>query len=203
MITDNTGFDCYRIHHALQLHFKTKTYDFIKYGGKTSVTKEKFATRKDRFIFQKLSRRYSLDDITGFYLANILEGGNKWVGDLLQPDADNVYKSWLKTQQSLTYVFENEVSDLFEKVKKPNDLLSVTSGQYPLLLVDAMQKSVHMETVILMDGVLNFFSMWCKMIEDQYIWPEFRIKCEKYTPFINYDAEKIKNILKAKILNCV
>jgi galactokinase len=33
------------------------------------------------------------------------------------------------------------------------------------------------------------------------IWPNFRLKCEKYTPFVIYDKVKFKNILTVKLIS--
>jgi hypothetical protein len=41
--------------------------------------------------------------------------------------------------------------------------------------------------------------MWDKKIDDDIIWPDFKLKCEKYTPFLHYDKNKFKEILKEKI----
>ena len=46
---------------------------------------------------------------------------------------------------------------------------------------------------------MNFFPMWEKKLDDDIIWPDCKLKYVMYTPFLNYDKEKFKEILKDKI----
>jgi hypothetical protein len=79
--------------------------------------------------------------------------------------------------------------------------MKVRSGEYPDLLVGAMQNSISIETLVILNDMMNFFSMWDKKISDDIIWPSWKLKCEKYAPFITYDKVKFKNILKEAITN--
>jgi hypothetical protein len=74
--------------------------------------------------------------------------------------------------------------------------LKVEDGQYPILLQAVMTQDVSIETVAIMNDMMNFFPMWEKKINDDIIWPSWKMKIEKYTPFINYDKTKFTNILK-------
>jgi hypothetical protein len=38
--------------------------------------------------------------------------------------------------------------------------------------------------------------MWDKKISDTIVWPSMRNKFVKYAPFIDYDKDKFKSILK-------
>jgi hypothetical protein len=48
---------------------------------------------------------------------------------------------------------------------------------------------------------MGFFPMWEKKITDDVIWPNWKMKIEKYTPFIIYDKAKFKDILKEGVKN--
>ena len=63
----------------------------------------------------------------------------------------------------------------------------------------AQQKDIALETLIILNDLMNFFPMWEKEIYDDIVWPSFKKKCEKYKPFLSYDKEKFKLILKEKI----
>lgn len=60
-------------------------------------------------------------------------------------------------------------------------------------------KQISLETLVILNDIMNFFPMWNKKIDDDILWPDFKMKCEKYTPFLNYDKVKFKEILKEKI----
>ena len=192
------GFEAYEMYHGLKLHF-TSNYDYVKYNGKTNVNKQQFMLRKDKFQFYKLSRKYKRDELFGFYVANMLVNPKIWVGELLTEDADSEYKVWQKTQQSISYVFEQDLHSLFDSVNNPEELLKVVDGQYPLLYTLYTQGKSTKETLIILNEILNFMSMWVKKVDDDIIFPEFIKSCEKYKPFLNYYKVKLKNLLKDKL----
>jgi hypothetical protein len=196
---ENSGFAAFAMFHALKLHFTSDSYDYIKYNGKTNVTKTTFSTRKDKYSFYRLSRKYGLTELRDFFIANFVVDNIQWVGDLMTPDADEKYKKWNKTQQSLTYTFENDIIRLLDKVDNPNDLLVVRKNEFPLLMQYASQGDITLETLIILDDLMNFFPMWEKEIYDDIVWPNFKMKCVKYKPFLHYDKNKFKQILKERI----
>ena len=197
-MTENTGFAAYALWNALKLHFTSDSYDYFKYNGKTNVSKQTFSIRKDKYQFYKLSRKYSLEELRNFYVANFVYGKSDWVGELLQDGNEN-YLKWQKIIQSLTYTFENDIVHLLDEVEKPNDLLLVRSNEFPKLLQSVMNYSISIETIIILNDIMNFFPMWKKQIDDDIVWPDWQRRIEKYSPFIHYDKSKLKNILKEKI----
>jgi hypothetical protein len=194
-MTENTGFAAFAMFHALKLHF-TGSYDYVKYNGKTNVSKQSFSIRKDKFTFYRLSRKYSLDELRNYYISNFIVQDVNWVGDITGPDNEENYKKWQKRIQSLTYQFE---SDIIHVLDNHNDIFKVESGNYPKLLVETMHGKVAIESLVILNDLLNFFPMWEKKISDDIVWPELKIKCEKYKPFLFYDKNKMKNILQEKI----
>jgi hypothetical protein len=197
-MTDGTGFAAFALYNALKTHFTSKSYDFFKYNGKTNVSKETFMKRKDKYSFYKLSRKYSLDELRNFYLANFVYGNSTWVGEMTGPEGDEAYKKWQKTNQSLTYVFQNDILRLIGD-DAPEKMLIVKDGQHPVLLREVMGGTISVETMVILNDIMNFFPMWNRKISDDIIWPNWCLKCEKYTPFVTYDKVKFKNILKEVI----
>ena len=72
---------------------------------------------------------------------------------------------------------------------------------FPILMRLVMQKKVSLETLLILDYILNFIEVWNKKIQDELIWKSFRLRCIKYKPFLKIDMEKMKNILKEEIKN--
>jgi len=196
-MTENSGYAAFVMYNSLKLHFTSKSYDYFKYNGKTNVSAVTFLKRKDKYTFYKLSRKYNVEELRDFYVANFLEG-DKWVGDMTK-DGDEIYKKWQKTQQSLTYTFENDIMYLLANGGSPDEMLNVKPNSYPILMKLVQLKQVSLETLVILNDIMNFFPMWTKKIDDDIIWPDFKLKCEKYTPFLNYDKVKFKAILKEKV----
>ena len=196
---ENSGFAAFAMFHALKLHFTSDSYDYIKYNGKTNVTKTTFSTRKDKYSFYRLSRKFGLTELRDYYIANFLVEDVQWVGDIIGPESEENYKKWQKRIQSLTYTFENDIIRLLDRVDNPNELLVVKQNQFPKLMMYATQGDICLETLIILDNIMNFFPMWEKEIYDDIVWPNFKMKCQKYRPFLHYEKEKFKQILKEKI----
>jgi hypothetical protein len=196
---ENSGFAAFAMFHALKLHFTSDSYDYVKYNGKTNVTKTTFSTRKDKYSFYRLSRKFGLTELRDYYIANFMVEDIQWVGDILGPESEDNYKKWQKRTQSLTYTFENDIIKLLDRVDNPNDLLIVRNNEFPLLMQCVQQKDIALETLIILNDLMNFFPMWEKEIYDDLVWPNFKRKCEKYKPFLSYDKVKFKQILKEKI----
>ena len=197
-MNDGTGFAAFALYNALKTHFTSSSYDYFKYHGKTNVSKDTFMKRKDKYQFYKLSRKYSLVELKDFFVANFIYGSSTWVGEMTGPDGEDVYKKWQKTTQSLTYIFNDDILSLIGD-ESPDKMLKVSDGQYPVLMNQVMSGSIKVETLVILNDIMNFFPMWNKKINDDLIWPNFRLKCEKYTPFVIYDKVKFKNILREAI----
>jgi hypothetical protein len=197
-MTENSGYAAFAMYNSLKLHFTSKSYDYFKYHGKTNVSTATFLKNKSKYQFYKLARKYNLDELKDFYIANFLEG-DKWVGEIANADGEEVYKKWQKIQQSLTYTFENDIMYLLSNGGSPDQMLEVKPNSYPALMHLVQLKQVSLETLCILNDIMKFFSMWDKKIDDDIVWPDFKMKCEKYTPFLNYDKVKFKAILKEKI----
>jgi hypothetical protein len=194
-----TGYEAFGIYQSLKLHFTQESYDFFKYNGKTNVSVNAFENRKDKYHFYKLSRKYTnKEDLTDFIVANLLVSDRLWVGDLLSEDADVRYKSRQKVLQSLSYVFENDCRTLFEG-RNANDILKVDDGDYPVLLRKALRHEISIETICLLNKIINFIPKWDKQISDTIRWPDYRKKLIKYASFLPQDIVKYKLLLKKVI----
>jgi len=193
-MNEGTGFASFALYNALKTHFTSKSYDFFKYNGKTNVSKETFLKRKDKYSFYKLSRKFSLEELRNFYLANFVYGDSSWVGEMTGPEGEAAYKKWQKINQSLSYVFQSDIEKLTDG-GSPEQMLIVNDGQHPILLREVMSGTISVETIVILNSFLNFFPMWDRKIDDDLLWPNHRLKFTKYEPFLVYDKEKIKNIL--------
>ena len=122
---ETTGFAAFAMFHALKLHFHG-SYDYVKYHGKTNVSKDTFSNRKDKYTFYKFSRKYHLDDLRNFYIANFISKEVNWIGDISGPDGEQTYKQWQSRVQRLTYMFEQDgLSDCFLRTRDQEGLKQV------------------------------------------------------------------------------
>jgi hypothetical protein len=66
-----------------------------------------------------------------------------------------------------------------------------------------MRNKVALETLVIMNNLMNFLPMWEKKIDDDIVWPMWQRKIKKYTPFVVYDKMKYKNKLKELYENTI
>jgi hypothetical protein len=191
-----TGYDAFCLFTSLKLHFNSDSYNYFRYNGKTSTSIDAFENRKDKYHFYKLSRRFSnAEQGRDFIVANLVHDSNVWIGHLLTEESDIQYRKRQKVIQSLTYTFTNEIESLMRQ-ESPNDLLMIHDGQHPALLTKLLQNDISVETVCIMNSIMNFVRMWDKKIADTIHYPRISRTIKKYTPFINFEPTKYKLILK-------
>jgi hypothetical protein len=186
-----TSYEAYQLLRALTQHFTTKSYDFIKYRGKTNCNPAAFDIRKDKHMYYRISK---IPDLQGYIIANLLANNVKWVGDLVDNDAEACYVEYTKRIQSLTYVFRSEIAKLDSNFDAN---FKVVSGQHPVAFKLYNRKQISIETLIILNEILGFFDHWNKEIVDPVVWPGVYLKCMKYKPFMpSFDLPKLKAILR-------
>lgn len=198
-MTENGGFASYIMFHAIKQHFTTKSYDYFKYNGKIKLTQDHFLKDKCKYSYYKLSRKYNLDELKDYLVSNFVDREIKWVGDVTNEEGESTYFKWRKRNQSLTYIFTENLENLFDKVNKPDDLLRTRSGRFPVLLQETMEGNIEVETLCILNDIMKFIPMWDKKVDEDIIYPEWSRKIVKYTPFIEFDKTKYTNILKQKL----
>lgn len=185
------AFDLYVYYLALKRHF-TSTYDYFKYNGKVKANAMSFENRKDKFFFYKLSKKKEAKDLI---LANMLDNPNQWIGELVNDDAESIYKDWLKRKQSLTYQFKSDINELEDDF---NDNFIVNDGQHPRLLRLFSMNRISLETLVILCDITGCMPYWEKKITDKIVFPDINRLVRKYRPFLDYDKAKLKKILLDK-----
>ena len=182
-------FDAYVKYLALKSHFSDKNYDYHKYNGKVRAWRTTFDTRRDKYFFYKLTKQ---KDPVEFLLANFVDGNDFYIGDIREDKANEVYTEFKKRQQSLGYVFKSDLSKMREEF---NDNIIVPPNEHPYLLRLYMRKDICLETLILINRCCKMFAYWDKELSDDIMWPEVKLKANKYSSFLNVDINKYRDII--------
>jgi hypothetical protein len=186
-----SAFECYQEYLALKNHFTKPSYDYFKYCGKSSAKATTFDGRKDKLWFQKLAKH---PDVHNFLIANFAKNEKAWIKELAySDDAEKTYKDWLKRNQSLTYVFKKELSQLTPTFDA--NFLIQKNQTHPYLLQMYLGGFVSLETLCILLKLTGAKKHWDSKMEYDPIYEEVKMKIEKYTPFVKYDKEKMKKIV--------
>lgn len=185
-----SAFDCYKEYIALKNHFTKPDYDYFKYNGKLKLNTDSFEKRNDKLFFQKLAKH---PDVKNFLVANLSENEKHWIRDLAYSEsAEKTYKDWLKRQQSLTYIFKQELGKLDSDF---NLNFKIKDNEHPLLLKLFLGKEISLETLCLLLEFSNAKPYWDSKMKYDLVYDVLKTKIEKYTPFIRCDKEKLKKIV--------
>ncbi len=195
MKTKVTPFETYQTYLSMKSHFTNKRYDFFKYGGKSKATMASFNKRKDKYWFEKTSRKYSDQQITDFLLANFITTDapqNLWIGEIINSGEKN-YENWMKRQQSLTYLFKEQSTELLSE-KKLEEVFNCSRG-HPLILKKYLGGEISLETLVIFEKIFSFGEKFDKVLDDP-VWESVSLKIKKYKSFLNINVFSFKKILR-------
>ena len=190
-----TPFETYRTYLSMKSHFTNPKFDFFKYGGKSRATITSFNKRKDKYWFEKTSRKYSDQEIVDFLLANFATTDNPqnlWIGEIINSGERN-YSQWMKRNQSLTYLFKEQSNELLLE-KNLNEVFDCSKG-HPVILKKYLGGEISLETLTILEKVFSFVSKFDKKLTDP-VWESVSLKIKKYNPFLNINVFPFKKILR-------
>jgi len=193
-----TPFETYQTYLSMKSHFTNRKYDFFKYGGKSRATMSSFNKRKDKYWFEKTSRKYSDEQVLDFLLANFVNADtpqNLWIGEIIN-SGERTYAEWMRRKQSMTYIFKEQS----QKLLSENDLEEVfkCSKGHPPLLKKYLGGEISLETLTILEKVFSFVENFDKKLKDP-VWETVSLKVKKYIPFLNINMFHYKKILREMI----
>ena len=178
--------DVYLMYCAMKAHFGKSDYDFVDYKGKTKIKRESFYKRKDRSFFAKLSRKYKTEEeIKNYFISNFIKDKKGYIANF----NDEIYNSWKLKRQGFFDMFELEIKPLVESFE---DLFVVENKQHPKLMKEFLGGRISLETLIIMDELVNFDPNWNRELEDDIIWLDLRNLMDNYERFLTIDPEQYK-----------
>ena len=190
-----TPFETYQTYLSMKSHFTNKRYDFFKYGGKSRATMTSFNKRKDKYWFEKTSRKYSDQEITDFLLANFVTTNtpqNLWIGEIIN-SGERTYADWMRRQQSLTYLFKEQSKKLLSE-KELEEVFNCSRG-HPPILKKYLGGEISLETLVIFEKIFSFGKKFNRKLKDP-VWETLSMKIKKYVPFLNINVFQYKKILR-------
>ena len=194
-----TPFQTYQTYLSMKSHFTNRKYDFFKYGGKSRATMTSFNKRKDKYWFEKTSRKYSDKEVLDFLLSNFVSANNPenlWIGEIIN-SGERTYAEWMKRQQSLTYLFKEQLNELLFN-RNLNEVFDCSNNKHPIVLKKYLGGEVSLETLMILEKVFSFTKNFDKKLTDP-VWETVSLKIKKYTPFLNINVFPYKKILREMI----
>ena len=190
-----TPFETYQSYLSMKSHFTNRKYDFFRYGGKSRATMSSFNKRKDKYWFEKTSRKYSDGEIVDFLLANFVSTDNPnnlWIGEIIN-SGERTYADWMRRKQSISYLFKEESGKLLEN-NNLEELFECGKG-HPIILKRFLGGDISLETFVIYDIIFSFSEKFDEKLFDP-VWETVSLKIRKYKPFLNINVFNFKKILR-------
>ena len=191
------AYNAYSLYSALRLHF-TSNYDAVKFNFKTKVSGSSFEKRNDKAFFDRAAKQYpSREKLIDYFVYNFIDG-KSYVLDMTE---DNYFKH-KRIKESIHRIFSIDLQRLEEALflEEENtdfdNLFISNGGQHPLVVQLWLQDEICLETVVILNSMLNFVHREDKNIRDTILWPELRSVIQNFEPFVKYDADKCKTMLR-------
>ena len=186
------GSKAWKLYMAVKLHFTTNKYNVFNNRGHVKGARDTFYSRNDRFIFERLSRKFATElDIIQYYVANFAYANESVVYSDIESDT-NLTK-WKKRKQSISQVFENDLHVILvhlEKEKIPmKHLYHFNESNLPELLKLFLGGYVTIETMVILDSFSNYLIKWNENLN--LLWEEEYRRIEKCKGFVKFDKDKL------------
>jgi hypothetical protein len=188
------GFKAYKYYIAIKLHFTKDSFDVFKNRGNVKGTREAFNARNDRYMFEKLARKYTMDrDLIQYYVGNFAYGNENVVYDIAE--AEENLLEWNKRKQSMTKIFADDLNKILmdaykRKIKAPS-IINFTLNQYPSILNLYLGKQIGIETLRILDDYDNLLEQWKQNTSMVLLWENEIRRVEKLKGFVKYDSGKV------------
>lgn len=197
------AFGAYKLYLALRLHFSSDSYDAVKYNFKTAGGDyEKFRHKPEAYWFDRLSKKYSKEELINVFLSQFL-AGKKWGGlHTGNVEFEETYGAWRARVESLSYNFEQDLSKLHQMLEAGTDepivladLFHVVPSSYPWVAIRYSKKDISLESLTILDTLTGFVLKCEGRVTEGILWPTIKRSIKKYEPFLHFDREKFKTIL--------
>ena len=182
--------DVYLMYCAMKAHFGKSDYDFVKFDGKSKVSRNSFWKRKDRSFFVKLSRKYKTsNEIKNYLVSNFVKENKGWVGNF----TDENYTQW--KNMNIVEKFETDITPLLQNFDEGKFIFAVPESSHPKLLKEYLGKRVSLETMIILDELMEYSLRWNVHLKDDLMWPSINLLMNNYKKFLTIDKDKCRIVL--------
>ena len=177
--------DVYLMYCALKAHFQGD-YDYHKFSGKTKTKRESYYKRKDRFFFAKTAVKYEDTEVLNYFVSNFIHDRSGYIANF----TDKNYETWMNKRAMFYEIFSQEMQPF---VKNFEPLFECESGQHPTLLKEYMGKRISLETMIVLDDLVEFSKRWDKeLVWDDFVWPDVKKLMNNYKGFLTINTDKYR-----------
>ena len=191
-----TGFRCYKYYIAIKLHFTKDNYNVFETRGNVKGSEEAFIARNDRYIFERIARKYDTDQkVIKYFVANFSYGNDAVVYN--ENDAEDNLQEFTRRRESLTRVVSNDLNEVILQKEKQGlsrkQVFEFNLDSPPLLLKMYLGGKVTIETMFLLNKINGYLQLWHNN-SSMLLWEEEIRRIEKCEGFVKFNESKLSPI---------
>jgi hypothetical protein len=176
---------------ALRFHFTSEKYDYFKFQGKIPKRWDKITDRLET----KAHKLKNHENPKNLMLACLSRDKHATFWDIAD-FGTKPYLAWKKINQSLSYSFMGDLK-LLEDVGLKSAIEISEDHPHPRILKLFSGKKWTLETFTIFvynTGCIEYLN---KRLQGDILWDETYLQIRKYHPFIQYDPEKFKALIRS------
>ena len=183
------GFKVFKYYTAIKLHFSDPKFNVFVNGGRVKGSAERFNSRNDRMLFERLGRQFSTDKECIQYLAaNFMYGNPEVVYNAL--DGMTNYQEYLRRKQSITKIFDDDLQTMLDMGARYGQ--DEFSGlKIPDVVQLLLAKKITIETVVILDSMDAIVEKLKQRTHISLLLADDLRRIEKSRGFVKFDSYKV------------
>jgi len=186
------GFKVWKLYMAVKLHFTTNSYNVFNNRGHVKGARDTFYARNDRFIFEKLARKFPTErDIIQYFVANFAYGNQEVVYEPSTGDSNLI--TWNKRKQSISQVFESDLHTILLHLEK-NGMTEkhLYEGNPPELFKLYLGGYITVETMVILNSFVDYLTTL--KLQLNLLWAEECRIIDKCKGFVKFDKDRLLQV---------
>ena len=207
MVMDDleTTFSAWVVYQGIYAHF-TRDYDYFKYNGKGNWNSidsmERSFTKLEkngnfsmqRKIFKDIGKNFTNKEALIYFYLSQFTNGIRYPTNF---DSD-LYDEYIERMNNFDFTIKKDMMEIKRYLDKFeanfDDIFKVVGINHPTILKMGLSNTISLETVAVLDMILNFVSNIDQCLDDPLSKDYSRV-VKKYKPILEVDLNKQKKII--------
>jgi len=200
-------YNAWVVYQALNAHFtRTRDYDYFKYNGKgtwssiESMEKSFIKYEQNgnfslqRKIFKDIGNKFSNKEALIYFYLSQFTNGIEYPSHF----ETDLYDEYIDRMNNFDFTIKKDMMEIKRYLDKFevsfDDIFKVDGINHPVILKMGLSNTISLETVAVLDMILDFASNIDKSLNDP-LWNDYSRLIKKYKPFLEVDTNKQKKII--------
>ena len=182
------GFQAFKYYTAVKLHFTSPRFDLKQTKGKVRGSRQRFESRNDRMLFEKLAGQFPSDqEFIRYIAANFMYNCPDVIYDT--PRAQTNYKEYVRRRQSITKIFSDDLETLINQGVQ----YDFSGHSIPDVVRLYLSNRITLETLVILDGFEHLVKRIRNGLSTQLalMMNDDLLRIERAKMFVKYDELKV------------